>query len=108
AEQYNAELTLLHVVEKSLIPTSTDHAIAEATAQLEQLVPPESRKTLKVKTAVRIGKPYEQIIQFAQESQTDLITVGVRGVGALDIAIFGSTAYRVMQLGPCPVLSAHV
>jgi len=57
---------------------------------------------------VRIGKPYHQIIQFAQEAQIDLVTIGVRGRGALDIAVFGSTTYRVMQLGPCPVLTARV
>ncbi len=65
------------------------------------------RKSLKIKTAVRIGKPYQQIIQFAEEAQIDLVSMGVRGRGALDIAVFGSTTYRVMQLGPCPVLTAR-
>jgi nucleotide-binding universal stress UspA family protein len=32
----------------------------------------------------------------------------VRGRGALDRAVFGSTTYRVMQLGSCPVLAVHV
>src|SRR5215472_6303672 len=108
AAEYDSELTLLHVLEKSPGSKHTEQAVAEATEQVEKLVPQGSRKTLKVKTAVRIGKPYEQIIQFAREAQTDLVTVGVRGRGALDIAIFGSTAYRVMQLGPCPVLTAHL
>jgi hypothetical protein len=65
-----------------------------------RLIPQEKRKTLKTKTAVRIGKPYQQITEFAREAQTDLLTMGVRGRGALDIAVFGSTTYRVMQLGP--------
>jgi nucleotide-binding universal stress UspA family protein len=58
--------------------------------------------------AVRIGKPYREIIQLALEAQTDMVTMGVRGRGALDLAVFGSTTYRVMQLGPCPVLVSHV
>jgi hypothetical protein len=41
-----------------LCPTAT------ATEQLDKLIPQEGRKTLKIKTAVRIGKPYQQIIQF--------------------------------------------
>jgi nucleotide-binding universal stress UspA family protein len=57
---------------------------------------------------VRIGKPYEQIVQLALEAQIDLVTMGVHGRGALDLAVFGSTTYRVMQLGPCPVLAVHV
>jgi nucleotide-binding universal stress UspA family protein len=49
-----------------------------------------------------------QIIQFVVEAQIDMVTMGVSGRGALDRAVFGSTTYRVMQLGPCPVLAVHV
>jgi len=41
------------------------------------------------------------------EAQVDLVIMGVRGRGALDVAVFGSTTYRVMQLGSCPVLAVH-
>jgi nucleotide-binding universal stress UspA family protein len=80
----------------------------QPTEQLDKLLPPEVRRTRKIKTAVRIGKPYWEIIQLALEAETDLVTMGVRGRGALDLAVFGSTTYRVMQLGPCPVLAVHV
>lgn len=107
-EEYDAELTVLHVLEDVPSPAKTDKAIAAATAQLDRLIPPEARKTLKTKTAVRIGKPYRQIIQLALETQTDMVAMGVHGRGALDLAVFGSTTYRVMQLGPCPVLAVRV
>ena len=106
--EYDAELTLLHVLEEVPSPAKTEEAIAAATDQLDKLIPPEGRKTLKIKTAVRIGKPYRQIIQLALETQIDMVVMGVRGRGALDLAVFGSTTYRVMQLGPCPVLAVHV
>ena len=106
-EEYDAELTLLHVLED--IPSkSREGTIKATTEQLEKLIPLEERKTLKIKTAVRIGKPYQQIIQLALETQADMVAMGVRGRGALDLAVFGSTTYRVMQLGPCPVLAVHV
>jgi len=108
AAEYNAELTLLHVLEDVPSPAKTEEAIAAAAEQLDKLIPPERRKTLKIRTTVRVGKPYREIIQLALEAQTDLVTMGVRGRGALDLAVFGSTTYRVMQLGPCPVLTAHV
>ena len=107
-EEYDAELTLLHVLHEIPGPAKTEAAIARATEQLDKLIPAESRKTLKIKTAVRIGKPYREIITLALEAQTDMVTMGVRGRGALDLGVFGSTTYRVMQLGPCPVLTAHV
>jgi nucleotide-binding universal stress UspA family protein len=60
------------------------------------------------KPVVRIGKAYQQIIQLAVESQMDLVIMGVRGRHALDLAVFGSTTYRVVQSGPCPVLVVHI
>ena len=108
AAEYDAELTLLHVLEEVPGPAKTEDALAEAREQLDKLIPPDVRKTRKVKTVVRIGKPYREIIQFALEAQIDLVAMGVRGRGALDRAVFGSTTYRVMQLGPCPVLAVHV
>jgi nucleotide-binding universal stress UspA family protein len=106
--EYDAELTLLHVLEDVPSPAKTEGAIATATRQLDKLIPPEGRKTVKIRMAVRIGKPYQQIIQFALETQVDLVIMGVRGRGALDLAVFGSTTYRVLQLGPCPVLAVHI
>jgi nucleotide-binding universal stress UspA family protein len=106
-EEYGAELTLLHVLEEPPSPAKLEQAIAVVKERLDQLIPAEGRKTLNIKTAVRIGKPYWQIIQFALEAQIDLVTMGVRGRGELDLAVFGSTTYRVMQLGSCPVLAVH-
>jgi nucleotide-binding universal stress UspA family protein len=105
--EYDAELTLLHVLEHVPSPARTEEAIAAAKEQLGSLIPSEERQTAKIKTAVRLGKPYRQIIQLALEEQIDLVAMGVRGHGALDLAVFGSTTYRVIQLGPCPVL-VHV
>jgi nucleotide-binding universal stress UspA family protein len=108
AAEYDAELTLLHVLEEVPSPAKTEEAIATATEQLDKLIPQEGHKTLKIKTAARIGKAYRQIIQFAVEAQIDMVTMGVSGRGALDLAVFGSTTYRVMLLGPCPVLAVPV
>jgi nucleotide-binding universal stress UspA family protein len=106
--EYDAELTLLHVLEDVPSPAKMAEAIATATQQLDKLIPPEGRKTVKIKTVVRIGKPYRQIIQLALDTQVDMVVMGVRGRGALDLAVFGSTTYRVLQLGPCPVLAVHI
>src|SRR5229473_7581589 len=105
--EYDAERTLLHGLEEVSPPAKKKEAITRAAEQLETLIPSEGRKTLKIKTAVRIGKPYRQIIQLALEAQIDLVTMGVHGRGELDLAVFGSTTYRVMQLGSCPVLAVR-
>jgi nucleotide-binding universal stress UspA family protein len=106
-QEYGAELTLLHVVEGA--PASKDllAATSEAMHALEDAVPGPANGC-KVKCLVRIGKPYQEIIQFAQENQSDLVVLGVRGRNALDLALFGSTSHRVIQLGCCPVLAIHI
>jgi len=108
AREYGAELTLLHVLEHFPSSTDLECRMAEVTKHLDQAVPTHERRNCIVKSVVRVGKPYQQIIQFAVETQSDLVVMGVRGHGALDIAVFGSTTYRVVQLGPCPVLAVHI
>jgi nucleotide-binding universal stress UspA family protein len=103
--EYNAELTLLHVLKDG------GSSIDEATAmeQLDSLIPAEKLKAgrIRSRSVVRRGSAYEQIIQLALEAQTDVVIMAVRGRGALNAAVFGSTTYRVIQLGPCPVLAVH-
>jgi nucleotide-binding universal stress UspA family protein len=88
--------------------TQNSETLATAVAQLDKLIPPEKRKTLKIKPAVSIGKPYQDIIQLAGEAQIDRAMMAVRGRGTRDLAVFGSTTDRVLQWGPCPVLAVHV
>ena len=107
-DEYDAELIVLHVLEESRNSAKTRAEIATVNEQLDKMISPEIRKELKIKTAVRVGKPYQQIIEFATEIHADTIVMGVRGRGAVDLAVFGSTTYRVLQLGPCPVLAVHV
>jgi nucleotide-binding universal stress UspA family protein len=108
ARQYHAELTLLHVLED--LPGSADvqSAIDRATIELRKSVSPQVCKRVPIKFLTRIGKPYQQIVEFAVEAQTDLMIMGVRGSGSLKRVLFGSTAYRVIQMGPCPVLAVHM
>jgi nucleotide-binding universal stress UspA family protein len=108
AKEYGSELTLLHVLEDVPRPADLEGATEKVAKQLEESIAPKTRKGCIVKVLVRVGKPYQQIIQLALESQTDMVIMGVRGHGALDTAIFGSTAYRVIQLGSCPVLAVHI
>lgn len=106
-DEYDAELTLMHVLEEPSSPDKREAAVAAATRELQRKIPEDLRSSPRFKTEVRPGKPYPQIIEHARETQADMIIMGVRGRGALDVAVFGSTTYRVIQLGPCPVLVVH-
>ena len=107
AEEYGAELTMLHLVEHAPDLARAEALIATRAEQLDRLVPENERRNLKVRTAVRCGKPYAEIVRHATEAQTSLIIMTARGGDAMDRAVFGSTTYRVIQLGPSPVLAIH-
>lgn len=104
ALQYNAELSLLHVLEGSRSERELDRQKDEALEGLRKILPAEATQWASVIPVVRSGKAYQEIIQYASEVQSDMIVMGVRGRNVVDIALFGSTTHRVIQLGPCPVL----
>jgi nucleotide-binding universal stress UspA family protein len=107
AAEYNAHLTLLHVAEDAPDLTRAEAIIAERTRELDKLLSETERQNLNVRLAVRLGKPYDEIVRHASEAQASLIIMTARGGDAMDRAVFGSTTYRVIQLGPCPVLAIH-
>lgn len=108
AMEYNAELTLLHVLE--IVPPTRDFRTENSIIckRLEQSIPEDAKNWCKVNPIVRAGQPYTEIIKLATETSADLVILGVRGRNALDLALFGSTTHRVIQLGPCPVLAVHI
>jgi len=106
AAEYSAELTLLHVAETHGL-AKAERTIAERTQELDKLVSGAERANLRVSSAVRFGKPYEEIVRHATETQASLLIMTARGGDAVDRAVFGSTTYRVIQLGPCAVLAIH-
>ncbi len=108
AMEFDAELRILHVVEEIPGSKEVQEFTEEIQNKLTEPIPAETREWLRLKAIVRIGRPYQEIIQLALESETDLIIMGVQGRNALDLAVFGSTTHRVIQLGPCPVLAVRV
>ena len=108
ASAYSAEVTVLHVLdhvaESADVAQETDAAIDD----LAKLLPPAAPGSTKTHLEVRLGKPYREILDLASEMKADLIVTGVRGRNSLDLAVFGSTTYRVIQLGPVPVLTVPI
>ena len=116
AEEADAHLTLLHVIEMPpelrehpLAPNfdvDRIHAAAEADARrrLRDLVPDQARTYCTVETDVVEGRAYRRVLQRAAEEEADLIVMGVHGRGAVDLLVFGSTTHHVIRAAACPVL----
>lgn len=119
AEEADARLTVLHVIE--LPPELREHPVsgdfdvddvraaaeAERLRRLRELIPAEARIYCRAETAVREGAAYREILKEAAERNADLIVMGVRGRGALDLLVFGSNTARVVRRATCPVLIVH-
>jgi nucleotide-binding universal stress UspA family protein len=116
AEEADAHLTLLHVIEmppelreNALAPDfdiDRIHTAAEADARrrLQDLIPDQARTYATVETAVVEGGAYRRVLQRAAEEQADLIVMGVHGRSAIDLLVFGSTTHHVVRAAMCPVL----
>ena len=74
---------------------------------IEQWADAARRQGLKVRTALRTGAPYREIVALATDERADLVVLGTHGRGGLDRALLGSVADRVVRLAPCPVLTVR-
>ena len=108
AKAYSAQLTILHVLENMADSAEVVKETDAAMDRLEKWVPPSALDPARVHLEVRLGKAYREILDLATEAQSDLIVTGVRGRNSLDLAVFGSTTYRVIQLHPGPVLTVPI
>jgi nucleotide-binding universal stress UspA family protein len=108
ADAYDAEVTVLHVLDEISNSEKIETETTEVIENLGKLISPANDSFKKIHFAVRLGKAYREILQFASEAESDVIVTGVRGRHALDLAVFGSTTYRVIQLGRRPVLTVPI
>lgn len=58
----------------------------------------------KVHKKIRSGSPANEIIKAAEQLDAGLVVVASGGRGLSDRVMLGSTAQRVQQYAPCPVL----
>jgi nucleotide-binding universal stress UspA family protein len=115
AKGQGAELHLLHVV-KEVHTRYTAGERALSITELNKALYKEGEEVLKSAdshaqgegitphTTLAEGDPAEEIIQFAQQNQMDLIVVGSRGRGSLKEMMLGSVSHKVSHLAEYPVL----
>lgn len=60
---------------------------------------------LEVSCRTVAGVPFKEICHLADEGSFQLIVIGTHGRTGLSHLLLGSTAERVVQHAPCPVLS---
>jgi nucleotide-binding universal stress UspA family protein len=116
ARETDGQLTLLYVVEP--VPAAGEFGaldaeeyqrIGEAHGRrvLAGAVPAEVREWCRIEDRIALGKASQRILDTAAAERTDIIVLGVRGRGAIDLFAFGSTTNEVIRRATCPVLAVH-
>ena len=117
AEPSGAKLTALYVMEWPPVahdpllgpPTDlTGYRMAAEAIGRQRLHNAMVEFALKgVEEIVGAGKPHHEILQIAEQRQSDLIVLGIHGRNPVGRMLFGSTAEPVVRRATCPVLSVR-
>jgi nucleotide-binding universal stress UspA family protein len=99
AQQHNSRLVILSVVDREDPAMADEAAVAQLLDQARQRFTAEG---IDCQLIEREGRPAFVIGDVADEINADVIVMGTRGL-SLDTDQT-STAARVIQLAPCPVL----
>jgi nucleotide-binding universal stress UspA family protein len=75
-----------------------------AEIELEQLIANSDISKLDYETKIDSGNPKRKIVDYAVETQVDIIILGSTGKGAVEQAIVGSTTAYVVNHASCNVM----
>jgi nucleotide-binding universal stress UspA family protein len=119
ADQFQAELHLLHVLQDltplmldggAMYSLPADYFVGQKQAAMAALAALTSAEWNRDKPVIRdlcIGNPFVEIVRYAKEHEIDMIVIGTHGRSAMSHLLLGSVAEKVVRSGPCPVLTVH-
>ncbi|MFD1562499.1 universal stress protein [Haloarchaeobius amylolyticus] len=111
AEKYDADVHVVYVVDPTPYdledaPRSIIGSLKEGGRKATETVAAMARdRDLSVTTAVRRGKPADELLASASAVDADLVAMGTRGRTVGTGRLLGSTTARVVRRSPIPVLT---
>ncbi len=119
AKEAGGRLILMHAIEvqtdEMMFGEKTHYTVPEyfrylredAQKQLDSMVPDEARAWCTPECRLPSGTPYRQILATADETDADLIVMGVAGRAGFSTMLLGSTTNQVLRGATCPVLTVR-
>ena len=115
ADQMQGEIHCLYVVEEPHIYATLDMgpvpipSVDELTRSADKRMAHFASQHLKalgnVSTKVLIGRPSEEVVSYAKETNASLIIMTTHGYSGVKHVLLGSTTEAVLRHASCPVLS---
>lgn len=115
----NAEIILVHTyqIASTVVPLggfgkgASRLFVANAHQLAQQATEPSVEalrsKGFRVEVVIARGDPAAIVTELAAERDVDVIVMGTRGHSKLRQILLGSTAERIVEHAPCPVLTVH-
>ncbi len=115
----NAEIVLVHTyqIASTVVPLggfgkgASRLFVANAHQLAQQATEPSVEalrsKGFRVEVVIARGDPAAIVTELAAERDVDVIVMGTRGHSKLRQILLGSTAERIVEHAPCPVLTVH-
>lgn len=116
ARQYSARVHVLYVYDPPwarnlayVAPPAhlTEELRCRAEQKLACEVAAHHEPALDVRTDVRVGDPYAEILFYALDVRADLIVMGTHSRHSIGRLLLGSVAEKVLRHAPCPILMVH-
>ncbi|MFB6229963.1 MAG: universal stress protein [Salinibacter sp.] len=118
AARSGAHLHLMFVAEKQVVPTFSDtglpginvvemdpEIVENAQDALEELNEEVGGPDVESSCHVETGSVVENIIEFADAKEVDLIAMATRGLTNITRFVLGTNTERTVRAAPCPVLT---
>jgi nucleotide-binding universal stress UspA family protein len=113
---FNASVDFIHVIEQDIHPSfyaAGIKSIFQIDKDLEDRVIENMRgfmadqlpENINADYIVKEGKAHREIVEYAKQSDVDLIVIATHGLTGLDYVLLGSTTEKVVRWAGCPVLT---
>jgi len=115
AAKFQARLALIHIVEQIVYPGDwvfapvpgpavVEEPTDDLVKRLREFAGPMGKKITPV---VRLGRPWQQIVDVAKARKSDLIISATHGHTGLQHVLLGSVAEKIVRHAHCPVLTVR-
>jgi nucleotide-binding universal stress UspA family protein len=107
AQEYNAQITVLHVMPEELITNPDAQKLAEPIRRNMMHMFEAELAGLNPEFLVGFGETVETVLRTARAKEAGLITMGIHNAFLPGVQLRSSVAYRIITNAPCPVLTAR-